>query len=399
MGAQEPVFKMKEGTDIPDMGNAPLPVEPYISAEFFEREREKIFKRAWLEVAREEDIPNPGDYLVQDIEVLKASVIIVRGQDNRIRAFHNICTHRGNKIALKECGNAKHFTCGFHGWVFGNDGELKMITGKEYFPDYVDENKLGLRSLACDTWKGFIFVHHNPNPPQGLREFLGAMADQLDAFPHDQCQRIARYSATPRVNWKVVLDAFQEAYHAIMVHRISLPNSASGAGNPAAMPTSVRLHGPHRSISAWANPGYLPPETGMIVGKYGPSFTTQKGQFPGTNPSDDNNWWFDINVFFPNFFCDVGPGWYFTYNFWPVDVNHTRWTMDIYQLKAEHAGALLAQEHTKVLLRDAVLEDFGTLEDTQAMMESGALDALTISDGEIALRHQMNVVHQWLARP
>src|SRR3990170_1308099 len=99
MGAQEPVFKMKAGTQIPDMGDAPLPVEPYISPEFFEREREKIFKRAWLEVAREEDIPNSGDYLVQNIDVLKASVIVVRGQDHKIRAFHNICTHRGNKIA------------------------------------------------------------------------------------------------------------------------------------------------------------------------------------------------------------------------------------------------------------------------------------------------------------
>ncbi|MBL4621075.1 MAG: hypothetical protein JKY89_01630, partial [Immundisolibacteraceae bacterium] len=99
----------------------------------------------------------------------------------------------------------------------------------------------------------------------------------------------------------------------------------------------------------------------------------------------------------PNFFCDVGPGWYFTYNFWPISENETRWVMDIYQSKAENAGALLAQEHTKVLLRDAVLEDFSTLEDTQQMMESGALKSIMVSDLEIAVRHQMWTINEWLA--
>ena len=137
----------------------------------------------------------------------------------------------------------------------------------------------------------------------------------------------------------------------------------------------------------------------MIVGKYGPTFSTERQVVPGTNPSQDDSWWFDINVFFPNFFCDVGPGWYFTYNFWPISENKTHWVMDIYQFKSENAGQLLAAEHTKVLLRDAVLEDFGTLEDTQEMMESGVLTHINISDPEVAIRHQMHVVNEWLARP
>jgi phenylpropionate dioxygenase-like ring-hydroxylating dioxygenase large terminal subunit len=397
MGATELPFVTKYTTDVPAMGDAPLPVEPYVSREFFEREREKVFKRAWLQVAREEDIPNPGDYRVVDLEVLGWSVILTRGADGQLRAFHNICTHRGNKVALQRSGNAKGFTCGFHGWVFGNDGDLKHMAGEEYFPPGTDRCKLGLKPVTMDTWNGFVFVHAQAQPAQGLREYLGGMADQIERFPFDRCTRIARYEATPRVNWKVAIDAFQEAFHAIMVHRASLPNSASAPQNPSAALTSVRFHGPHRSLSAWSNPNYRPPEVGMIVGKYGPTFATAKDQFPGINPDGDENWWFDINVFFPNFFCDTGPGWYFTYNFWPISENRTRWTMDIYQLKAEHAGGLLAQEHTKILLRDAVLEDFSTLEATQQMMESGALTHITISELEIALRHQMHVVNQWLA--
>ena len=399
MGREEQLFPMKHGTEFPNMGDAPLPVEPYISREFFEREREKIFKRAWLQVARVEDIPNPGDYLVRKLEVLKASVIIVRGQDHKIRAFHNICTHRGNKVALHDKGNARNFVCGFHGWVFGTDGALKMITGKEYFPDYVDECKLGLKPLACDTWNGFVFVHHNPNPPQGLREYLGGMGEQVDGYPFADLVRIATYDTVMRANWKVAMDAFNESYHVPTVHLGSLPGSASSESNPASVPTSVRFHGPHRSMTPYNNPAYMPPHTALVVGKYGPTFVTEKGRYPGTNPNDDEGWWFDANIFFPNFVTLLGAGWYLTYNFWPLSENLTRWQMNVYQPRAKNAGAVLANEHTRVHLRDTLLEDFGTVEHTQEMMESGVLESLTISDPEVEVRHQLWTVNRWLAQP
>ena len=397
MGKLDRPYTTRYTTEMPAMGDAPLPVAPYVSRAFFELEREKVFRRAWLEVARVEDVPDPGDYRVIDIEVLGWSLLLTRGSDGALRAFHNVCPHRGNKVVQHRAGHANGFTCGFHGWVFGNDGELKHMAGEAYFPPGTDRCRLGLIPVTLDTWNGFVFIHPQAEPPQTLRDFLGGMADQIEDFPFDRCARIARYEATPRANWKVVLDAFQEAFHAIMVHRGSLPDSAAAPQNPSAAPTSARFHGPHRSLSVWASPRYRPPEVGMIVGKYGPTFATAKDRFAGINPDGDDSWWFDINVFFPNFFCDTGPGWYFTYNFWPVSENRTRWTMDIYQLKAPHAGGLLAQEHTKILLRDAVLEDFSTLEATQQMMESGALTHITISELEIALRHQMHIIDQWLA--
>ncbi|WP_440941140.1 aromatic ring-hydroxylating oxygenase subunit alpha [Immundisolibacter sp.] len=397
MGKLDRPYTTRYTTEMPAMGDAPLPVAPYVSRAFFELEREKVFRRAWLEVARVEDVPDPGDYRVVDIDVLGWSLLLTRGSDGALRAFHNVCPHRGNKVVQHRAGHANGFTCGFHGWVFGNDGELKHMAGEAYFPPGTDRCRLGLIPVTLDTWNGFVFIHPQAEPPQTLRDFLGGMADQIEDFPFDRCARIARYEATPRANWKVVLDAFQEAFHAIMVHRGSLPDSAAAPQNPSAAPTSARFHGPHRSLSVWASPRYRPPEVGMIVGKYGPTFATAKDRFAGINPDGDDSWWFDINVFFPNFFCDTGPGWYFTYNFWPVSENRTRWTMDIYQLRAPHAGGLLAQEHTKILLRDAVLEDFSTLEATQQMMESGALTHITISELEIALRHQMHIIDQWLA--
>lgn len=398
MGKNERIFETKLHSDTPEMGNDPLPVEPYVSKAFFEQERENIFKRSWLEVARVEELPNPGDYITVNVEVLKTSVILVRSEDDQVLAFHNICTHRGNKVALEKQGNTRGFTCGFHSWVFGLDGTLEHMNAEEYFVGDHDKCDLGLIPISVDTWKGFIFIHAMEQPPQTLSDYLGGMGKQLEPFPHEECEHIARYTGTPRVNWKVAIDAFQEAFHAIMVHRDSLPGAAGSPLNPGAALTSARFYGPHRSLSAWLNMEYLPPDVGMMVGKYGPAFVTSHEDYPGINPDGDESWWFDINVIFPNFFCDVGPGWYFTYNFWPISENETRWVMDIYQIKAENAGALLAQEHTKVLLRDAVLEDFSTLEDTQSMMESGALKSILASDLEIAIRHQMYVVNQWLEK-
>ena len=82
----------------PDLGTGPVSIEPYISAEYFEKEREHIFRKVWLNVGRVEQIPEPGDYFVKDLAVCRTAVVIVRGEDGGIRAFHNMCSHRGNPV-------------------------------------------------------------------------------------------------------------------------------------------------------------------------------------------------------------------------------------------------------------------------------------------------------------
>jgi phenylpropionate dioxygenase-like ring-hydroxylating dioxygenase large terminal subunit len=110
----------------PDLGTGPVPIEPYISRAYFEREKALIFRKVWLNVGRVEQIPKPGDYLVKELAVCNTSVLIVRGKDGVVRAFHNMCTHRGNKLAPEASGNcAGLFTCKFHGWAFGLDGSLR----------------------------------------------------------------------------------------------------------------------------------------------------------------------------------------------------------------------------------------------------------------------------------
>ncbi len=103
----------------PELGTGPVPIGPYISTEYFELERKKLFKHCWLNVGRVEEVLKVGDYFVKDIAVLKTSLIIARGQDGVIRGFHNVCRHRGYRIEKAGIGSTRSFVCGFHGWTYG----------------------------------------------------------------------------------------------------------------------------------------------------------------------------------------------------------------------------------------------------------------------------------------
>src|SRR5262245_7885906 len=118
----------------PELGTSPIPIEPYISRDYFEKERELIFRKVWLNVGRVEQIQNPGDYFVRDLAVCKTSILIVRGKDGAIRAFHNMCAHRGNKLVAAVNGTCKKlFVCKFHGWAYGLDGALRHIADEASF--------------------------------------------------------------------------------------------------------------------------------------------------------------------------------------------------------------------------------------------------------------------------
>lgn len=392
--AFSPGHAMKLATAVPDMGQGPLGTESVTSPEYFERERERIFRRAWLEVGRVEEIPNPGDYFTRELAVLRTNVVVVRGRDGTVRAFHNFCTHRGMALATAACGHTRTFACEFHGWAFGLDGRLQHVPCREAF-DTLDTERLGLRALGCEVWNGFIFVHADAHPAQNLRDYLGALADDLDGYPFAACEHIAHYTATVKANWKVCIDAFQEAYHATYLHRRAIP----GAGDlELALPTSIRFHGPHRSLSCWLKTDIQPTAAEAVALKFcDVGFVkAQVEQAPGMNPSRDASVWFDINVVFPNFFCDVARGWYFTYNFWPLSVNETVWNMNIYQLPARTAGERIVQEFTRIVLRDTVYEDMSTMEFSQKAFDSGVITHQQLSGLEIAMRHQYHVVDEWV---
>ena len=382
----------------PQLGTDPVGIEAVTSPAYFELEREHIFKKMWLNVCREQEIPAPNDYLVKDIAVLGASIIVARGEDGVVRAFHNVCRHRGNQVAEGQ-GNAKGFACGFHGWTYDTAGRCQFIPDQEVFFG-VDRADMGLVPVRCEVWAGFVFITVNPDAPP-LRQYLGGMADQLEGFPFHEMVRMHRLQADVKCNWKVFLDAFQESYHGRFVHRLTATAAGCTEEDPYAHVTSVRLHGPHRSLSVPFNPTYQPSPAEALSFKYAQSLWLHEGSaggkvMPGINPDKHPTWLFDINVFFPNFFVDVAGGWFFTYHFWPVAVDRTHWEYNFYMLPPKDAGEKISREYSKIYLRDVLREDLSTVERTQAGLSSGAIKEMILSDQEVALRHQYKVIEDMI---
>ena len=399
MNAPTTVHEMKIMTQLPDMGSGPIPVEPYVSADYFEKEREKVFKRAWINVGHvNAHIPNPGDYMVREVDFLGSgkSIILVHGRDGVVRAFHNICTHRGNVLA-KGSGNVRTaFICGIHGWSFGLDGSLRPVPSEDQFPT-LNRAEYGLPPVTTDVWKGFIFINDQEKPETSLLDFLGGMAGQLKDMPFDDYRLIQRCGARLKCNWKVYVDAFQETYHVSIVHAESLTHMAADPN--MYVPTSIRTYGPHRSISAWADPEHKPTPAEAIAWKHNGAAVTPKAgreKDSWTNPGNDDHWWFDINVIFPNVTFLVGTGWFLTYSFYPINVDETYWEMNLYQLPASTPGQKIAQQLTASNTRDFQYEDLSTMEGVHAGLKTGVMKTFLPGEFEVCIRHQRWAIEQWI---
>ena len=148
----------------PELGTEPVSYEDSISPEIHELEREAIFKRAWLNVGRVEQLPRKGSYFTKELAVANTSVVIVRDMDGEVRAFHNICRHRGNKLVWTDfpreetSGNCRQFVCKYHGWKYDLDGACAFVQQEGEFFD-LDKADYGLVPVHCDVWSGFIFVN------------------------------------------------------------------------------------------------------------------------------------------------------------------------------------------------------------------------------------------------
>jgi phenylpropionate dioxygenase-like ring-hydroxylating dioxygenase large terminal subunit len=374
------------------LGTAPLSTEDCISPAYFAKEKELLFKRSWLFVGRDEELPGVGSYLVKDIAVLDTSVIVIRNKDNKIKAFHNICTHRLNKIMQPGAGKIKTITCRFHGWAFDLDGTLIHSSNEDLFPDFRKE-KLSLVPVHADVWNGFIFINVASKPKVGLRESLGEFADQFDGYFDNNMVLRQKWQTDINANWKLVLDSQTEAYHAPTLHAKTLRNAVSGKDNPNCYFNDVRLMGKHRSMEVYGNPEYKPTKVEGMAGGYAKTplypatSATTDALPPGVNSTRNPLWVFDINILFPNFLLAPANGWYGVMLFWPLTADKTRFEFRQYLYKPETAGDIIAQEYGLAHGRDVIREDLSTMEGTQQMMQSGVLKEIQLCDEEITVRH------------
>ncbi len=229
-----------------------VPKEAYLDEEFARREAEKLWPHVWQIACREEELPRPGSFVT--VRVGNESFLIVRGQDEKLRAFHNVCQHRGRRLVDATAGRMRHFTCGFHAWKWNLDGSLREIPDRADWGDRLADCEVGLKSLKLDTWGGFVFVNMDLNA-QPLAQALGKVHEVLSPYEFERMRFRWYKTARLKVNWKVALEAFNEAYHVQGTHRQLLrimddptssfaygehamffqpdPASSRGIGNPA----------------------------------------------------------------------------------------------------------------------------------------------------------------------
>jgi phenylpropionate dioxygenase-like ring-hydroxylating dioxygenase large terminal subunit len=387
----------------PELGTAPVDYSDSIDAGYYEEERAAIFKRTWLNVGRVERVARTGAYFTKEVAAAGTSLIIVRGRDGVVRAFHNVCRHRGNKLvwndfpARETAGTCRQFTCKYHAWRYDLTGELTFVQQEGEFFD-LDKADYGLKEVACGVWEGFIFV--NLDPQESLTEYLGEMVKGLEGYPFGEMSEVFTYKAEVGSNWKLFIDAFAEFYHAPVLHQKQAVKEEAdkllGYGFEA---LHYELFGRHSMISSWG--GMAPPKDPSMVkpieralrsGLFGPWDRPDIAGLdplpPGLNPARHPSWGTDTFVLFPNFMLLIwAPGWYLTYHYWPTAVDRHLFEANLYFVPATNARDRLAQELAAVTFKEYALQDSNTLEATQTMLASQIITHFPLCDQELLLRH------------
>jgi phenylpropionate dioxygenase-like ring-hydroxylating dioxygenase large terminal subunit len=143
--------------------------------------------------------------------------LVVRQDDASIKAFYNVCPHRGNRISLNDRGSVAKFTCAFHGWQFACDGKLENITDEATFDPRLIAHRPGLREVRCDVIGGLIFVNMDGKAPP-LRDWIGLPAGYIENYEIDKMSVVRHVRSEWRANWKTGIDAFYETYHLPFIH-------------------------------------------------------------------------------------------------------------------------------------------------------------------------------------
>jgi len=205
-----------------------LPSDWYTSDAVFKVEKERIFCREWLAVCRAEELPNPGDHQVLD--VLGESILLLRNREGALRAFYNVCRHRGARLCLASGEPAgawgvklgggvggRLIVCPYHQWSYDLDGALVSAPHLGAETGF-DKSGFHLYPVGVDTWGGFVFLHLTPRESQPLQTQLGGIPARTERYPLADLRIGATRRYTVAANWKVLCENYNECYHCGGVH-------------------------------------------------------------------------------------------------------------------------------------------------------------------------------------
>ena len=184
----------------------------YTDPEIYELEVERIINRNWILAGHQSEFPEPGDFKV--FNVAKESAIIVRGSDGELKAFANVCRHRGSLVCLEHKGSTRKFSCPYHGWMYDIDGNLTAARSMD--KDF-DKSGYGLKPVSLEVIHGLVFVCFSDNPP-GVESARRDLAEPMAMFDFENLKVAAHKEYDIPANWKLSIENYQECYHCATSH-------------------------------------------------------------------------------------------------------------------------------------------------------------------------------------
>jgi Rieske 2Fe-2S family protein len=281
-----------------------LPPRVFHDPAIFEFEQAAWFARSWLCVGREEDAARPGEYFLA--RPARESVMVVRGEDETLRGFHNVCRHRGSRILTEDAGRVVRFQCPYHAWTYELDGTLRRASHTDELIDFEPEHN-GLVPVRLSTWQGFVFVTLDPEAPEletGLVDFWS----HIDRFPIASLRRARRIEYEVDANWKVIGENYSECYHCPGVH------PQLNRLTPYDQGRNLESNGP------WAG-GWMQlagqADTMSVDGQ-------RHGRPPLTGLTAEDQRRIYYFLVWPNLLLSLHPDYVMTHQVWPIDAGHSR---------------------------------------------------------------------------
>jgi phenylpropionate dioxygenase-like ring-hydroxylating dioxygenase large terminal subunit len=214
MGAMATHLKSIEPTKDP-LEDLSLPGWLYFDPEFFDAEKRAFLRAAPQVVCHESEIAEPGEW--RTLEYLGESVIVIRGDDGDIRAFSNVCRHRGSRLVDGQGGCSKVLTCPYHAWSYARDGRLVGVPHRQEYPG-LQTDKLSLFPVALENWRGFLFVTLEPGVPS-VAEIMAPYEAEIEPYRFRELRALQQVRLRPRaLNWKTISDNYSDHLHIPVGH-------------------------------------------------------------------------------------------------------------------------------------------------------------------------------------
>lgn len=282
------------------MARFTLPQSYYTDAQLFHVEQERFFFSKWVCVGREEQAGKPNDYFL--VEIGNESIIITRGADNILRAFYNVCRHRGTRMCTEHAGvfaNGR-IRCPYHSWTYGVDGSLLVAPLMD-----IDRSEYSLHRTHISVWEGHVFLNLSKDP-EPLEERLAPLKDAFAAWNMSELRRVERIVYDVRANWKLLISNYNECLHCPTLHpALNRLTDYLGANN--APPSSAYIGG-----SMGFKTGI---ETMSTDGQ------RRRDYLPGLDDAQRKQ--VAYYAIYPNLLLSLHPDYMMTHTLWPRAVDRT----------------------------------------------------------------------------